>query len=101
MDSILKQFADAFRSGAHGAHLDADNAKAVAEALDAASKTQLTPVKFEQLLSHKPKGEQFCIRDAIFDLYCGITKDTEKANVKTKQFTDELYRVFVGDLTQS
>jgi hypothetical protein len=56
----------------------------------------MTSVEFEQLLSHCPGGQQICLRDALFDYFCGALKDSDRANRATKHFTDLLHDKFVA-----
>lgn len=51
-------------------------------------------VQFEQLLSYRPYGQDICLRDAVFDYFCKMLKDTDRANAATKQFTDQIHRLF-------
>lgn len=63
-------------------------------------KKELNILTFEQLLSTRvmsrpARMEQPTLRDMIFDYYCGVFKDCDKANAATKEYTDELARIFV------
>jgi hypothetical protein len=57
----------------------------------------LASVRFEQLLSFRPKiasEEQPTIRDMAFDYFCKKHLDTERANEATKLWTGTLYKRF-------
>lgn len=59
----------------------------------------MTSQEFERMLSARPKfngSEAPCLRDMIFDYCCGVLQDVDKANDKTKQYTDQLYSQFVN-----
>jgi hypothetical protein len=49
---------------------------------------------FERLLSYHSLGQP-CLRDMVFDYYCGVLKDTDKAGASTKLYTDNLFEKFV------
>lgn len=54
----------------------------------------MNAVKFEQMLSFRPSHDALCLRDFIFDYYCGKLQDTDRANRCTKNFTDSLFEKF-------
>lgn len=63
----------------------------------------MNDVEFERLLSFRPKlqhqlsFEQPCLRDMIFDYYCGkYQNQSEKANEVKQAYTDELFKLFVN-----
>lgn len=59
----------------------------------------MNDIEFERLLSYRPTTDgmhRLCLRDFIFDYYCGQCKDADKANAETKAYTDQLYLQFVN-----
>lgn len=59
----------------------------------------MNDVEFEKLLSYRPTTDgirRLCLRDFIFDYYCAMWGDKERANEFTKAYTDELYKQFVN-----
>ena len=62
---------------------------------------QRDDVKFEQMISFRPKLEDGLIaepeptlRDMVFDYYCGKLNDIDKATVATEQYIGVIYDKF-------
>jgi hypothetical protein len=51
-------------------------------------------IMFERMLSYHSLGQP-CLRDMVFDYYCGVLKDTDKAHAATKNYTDNLCDKFI------
>lgn len=54
---------------------------------------------FERLISYRPphrraqqNWEQLCLRDMVFDNYCRMFMDADKADAATKEYLDEIFK---------